>query len=361
MRQALVLVFGAIALSSLGGASAANIDWKSLTYFDYPNQRLRLSTDTSWSGSKAVDAANLNLAADTSWPKLKRQWIWSPTCGAAAQRVVFSKTFLVPGVPLDGNLSLSYGPGNQFYGGRPYVSATFLVNGVEMGRLGDLAHFPRKFASGLSITLTNRDRAAFRHGPNTATIRVTRAALKKGEKCTRPAATSGGNVRYIAVGADLSLGFGSDLVAVPPAKTSQVKRDVKSGDTVTLQGTVAFKNNGPSTSLGGTAIVTVNGDGQALILENLSFPNAPFEKSACTFGEQQVICKYAELPAGAAGTIHLAAGVKANTGYFRNGVGKLTLIWSVTGPSRDPGKTANNTAQTEVVMCVIGSPDPACA
>ena len=104
--------------------------------------------------------------------------------------------------------------------------------------------FPEGSSSGLSIALTNRDRAAFRHGPNTATIRVERA-LKKGEKCTRPAATSGGNVRYIAVGSDLSLGFGSDLVAVPPAKASQVKRDVKNGDTVTLQGTVAFKKQRP--------------------------------------------------------------------------------------------------------------------
>ena len=38
------------------------------------------------------------------------------------------------------------------------------------------------------------------------TIRVERAALKPGDRCTHPAATSGGNVRYVAIGADLFRG-----------------------------------------------------------------------------------------------------------------------------------------------------------
>ena len=57
----------------------------------------------------------------------------------------------------------------------------------------------------------------------------------------------------------------------------------------------------------------------------------------------------------------VAVGVKANTGYFRGGAGRLTLMWSVTGPARDPGTSANGTTQATVVMCVTGATDPACA
>ena len=52
---------------------------------------------------------------------------------------------------------------------------------------------------------------------------------------------------------------------------------------------------------------------------------------------------------------------KVNTGFFHNGAGRLTLTWTVNGPSRDPGTSANNTTQAVVVMCAIGATDPACA
>ena len=363
MRQALVLLLGTIALSSIGGAAAARIDWKSLPYFDYSNQRLLLVTDANWSGAHAVDASVFNPQPDPSWPKLKRQWIWSPRCGTAAQRVVFSKTILVPGVPLDGNLSLMYGPVNQNATPSPYVSATIQVNGIEIGRLHDVAHFPRKVQPSIAVALGARARQAFRHGPNTVTIRVERAALKKGDRCTHPAATSGGNERYVAISASLALGFGSDLQAIPPAMAQQVQKGLKNGDTVAITGTIAVKNNGPSTSLGGTVLVHVNADGGATIAQNLVVPNPPLDRSMCTFDQQVITCKYAELPAGAAATMFVPVGVqKVNTGFFHNGAGRLTLTWTVTGPSRDPGTSpSNNTTQTVVVMCVTGATDPACA
>src|SRR4051794_1466745 len=133
MRRAIVFLVGALALVSLGGASAATtIDWKSLPYYDALTARLRLSTDASWRGAHAVSTGPFKLQADPSWPKLKREWIWAPTCEAAAQRVVFSKTIFVPGAPYDGSISLYYGPGNQYYGGRPYTSGSLQVNGVEI-------------------------------------------------------------------------------------------------------------------------------------------------------------------------------------------------------------------------------------
>lgn len=363
MRRVLAIVLGGLVLCSLGGgAAAADVDWTSLPYVDALNMREKVSTDSSWSGSTAIAApAPLGLQQDPSWPKLKRQWIWSSTCGPAAQRVVFSKTVLVPGEPLTAQLGLMYGPGNQYYGGRPYVSASFLVNGIEIGRLGDVAHHPRTAASALSVQLDARDRKAFHYGANTLTIRVERAALKKGEHCTRPAATSGGNVRYIAIGADLSLGFGSDLQAVPPAVAQQVRKNVKNGDVLTISGTVAFQNAGPSANIGGNLLVNVNGDGTALIVKSATAPNLPLDSSRCTVTDQQMQCKYAVIPAGYSLSIRVTVGIKAETGLFRNGAGKLTIMWSITGPGPDPGTKPNNTTQTVVIMCAVGATNPACA
>jgi hypothetical protein len=361
MRRLLGLSVCVLALSLLGGAAAAPIDWKALPYFDYANQRLRLSTDGDWKGAHVVDAGTLNLQADTSWPKLKRQWIWAPTCGANAQRVVFSESFLVPGVPLDGSLTLMYGPGNQLLGNRPYQSAVFQINGIEVGRLGDLARFPRKLAPLVTVTLTERMLKAFRYGANTATIRVERAALKKGDTCTHPGATSGGDTRYIAVAADLSLNFGSDLRALPPKVKKQVRRGVTNGQSVAAMGTVRFTNDGPSTSLGGTLIVTASTQSGTLLLTNLINFHEPLDKADCTIETDRLTCTYDELKVGKQLVIDVAAGTKVNTGYFRSGAGKLDFRWVITGRSRDPGKTYNNEESATVVMCVAGATDPACA
>src|SRR4051812_17826586 len=101
MRWAIVIVGLALASSTLGGAAAAPIDWKSLPYFNYNAQWLRLNTDRTWSGARYVNAGHLNFEPDPSWPKLKREWIWSASCGQQAQQVVFSKEFVAPGAPID--------------------------------------------------------------------------------------------------------------------------------------------------------------------------------------------------------------------------------------------------------------------
>ena len=264
MRRSVALLVAITGFCSLGGAStAADVDWTSLPYFDALGMRAQLSADSTWSGSKAVDAANFNLQPSTSWPKVRRQWIWAPTCSRPRSASCLSKTFLVPGEPLDGTLSFNYGPGNQYYGGRPYVSGSFLVNSVEIGKLGDIAHFPRKAQPWLTKKLNAHDRKAFRYGANTLTIRVERAALKKGERCTRPAATSGGNVRYIAIGSDLSLDFGGDLQAVPPAAAQQVQeeRQERRHDLARRHGRLPERR--PLGGIEGALLVTVSGDGFA--------------------------------------------------------------------------------------------------
>jgi hypothetical protein len=337
--------------------SAATVDWKSLPYFQYPS-RLKLSTDGSWGGATVVDAGKfLNLQPDLSWPKLPRKWIWARTCPAAEQRVVFTKTFLAPGVPYEGYLHFFYGPGNQLLGNRPYEFGVFEINGVAIGRLGNIAASPRRVPPELTVKLTSRALRAFRHGANTATISVGRAALKRGDPCTHPNnAKTGGNVRYIAVGADLSLEFGSDLRAVASTAPKQVQR-VANGQAVSIQGITRFANSGPSTSLGGTVVVSVSGDGQAAIVEAATHPAAPL--TGCRFEGTRLTCTYGELRGSAQTSISVFAGLKVNTGFFRNGVGKLMVQWTIDGPARDP-KGGNEIAQGEVVLCTQESTDPAC-
>jgi hypothetical protein len=359
MRRLLPLLACALVLSMLGGAGAAGIDWKSLPNFDYYNQRLRLSTDSTWGGAHVVDAGKfLNFQPDTSWPKLKRQWLWSASCGQQAQRVVFTKTFLAPGVPVSGNLNLYYGPGNQFLGNRPYESAVYEINGIEIGRLGNTARFPKKFAPELSAALSARALHAFRHGQNRATIRVDRAQLKKGDPCTHPNSPKvGGNVRYIAVLADLSLLFGADLRAVAPQTPQQVQH-VTNGQTVSLQGVPSFANDGPSTSLGGTVQLSAGGDGQTILVEPMTHGVAPL--TDCKLEQTRITCTYPELRAGARTSINVTAAMKVNIGFFQNGVGKLTIQWSITRPGLDPNG-ANNTAQTVAILCAPGATVAPCS
>jgi hypothetical protein len=361
VRKLLVIVCGAVALTSLGGASAADIDWRTLPHMNYLYQRLKVSTNSTWQGAHPVDASRLNLGpdADSTLPKVKRQWIWAATCGPAAQRVVFAKTFLAPGVPLEGTLDFMYGPGNQFLGGRPYVSGSFQINGIEAGRLGDTGHFPKKFPPEISIALSPRALKAFRYGPNTVTIRVDRAPLPAGEqRCTRPWATRGGKVRYIAVAADLALNFGSDLKAIASDAPTQVAH-VTNGQSVTLQGTARFQNDGPSSSLGGSFTVGVRGDGGAALA--LAVPQAPLAEANCERTQGTMTCTYDEVRVGVKTGIQIVAGVKVNTGFFKNGVGEMSLQWSVrNGTGRDPN-SGNNLTETLVVLCAPGATDPRCA
>lgn len=360
LRRLWVAIVLALTVCSVAASSnsASTIDWKALPYFQYPS-RLKLSTDGSWGGATVVDAGKfLNLQPDVSWPKLPRNWIWARGCPATEQHVVFTKTFLAPGAPYEGYLRFFYGPGNQLLGNRPYESGVFEINGVAIGRLGNIAASPRRVPPELNVKLTPRALHAFRHGANTATIRVDRAALKRGDPCTHPNnPKTGSNVRYIAVGADLSLEFGSDLRAVASTAPKQVTR-VANGQAISIQGSTSFANSGPSTSLGGTVVVSVSGDGQAALVEAATHPAAPLTN--CTFEGTRLTCTYGELRAGAQTAINVFAGLKVNTGFFRNGVGKLTVQWTIDGPARDP-KGGNESAQVEVVLCTQESTDPACS
>ena len=358
MRRAVVILglAGAL-LTAAGGAGAkAQADWDSLPYFEPIGLTLKVSTNESWRSARKVQTGRFDPGPDLSFPKVKRQYIWTATCGSAAQRVTFSTTFLSPGEPVDGRLSLSYGVGNQFYGGRPYHSASFSVNGVEFGRLGDIARFPKKFGSALNLlTLPKRALQAVRYGTNTVLIRVDRAALKPGERCTRPAATSGGNVRYIGILGDLTLGYATDVrVRIPDV--GKQHRSVGNGQPATIQGTSRFTNEGPGSALYGTFNVNITGPGEsALAIAN---PMAPLKD--CEKSQASITCHFDEVRPGQTTGIEIVAGTKVNYGYFKNGAGTMTLQWSVTARGRELNGS-NNSTKLDLVLCAPDATDPACS
>ncbi len=208
----------------------------------------------------------------------------------------------------------------------------------------------------MSGPLTARGLKAIRYGANTATIRVDRPPLKPGERCTRPWATSKANVRYIAVAGDLSLTFGADLRAIPSETPHFVRKPVKSGDPVTVQGTSRFVNLGPSSAFRGTVNVNVTGDGQSVLVSTATHADGPLE---CTLQGGSMNCTFDELKPGQKTAVHIYAGTQVNTAYFRNGHGKMTIQWSISAPGRDPG--SNNLTQVVVELCTADATDPACA
>ena len=79
----------------------------------------------------------------------------------------------------------------------------------------------------------------------------------------------------------------------------------------------------------------------------------------CNFEQARVTCSYSELRSGAQTSIRVLAGTKVNTGFFRNGVGKLIIQWSITAPGRDPNG-GNNTAQVVTILCAPGATESPC-
>jgi hypothetical protein len=197
---------------------------------------------------------------------------------------------------------------------------------------------------------------AVHYGANTITIRVERAALKPGEACTRPAATSGGLVRYISIYSDLTFGYAADVRARTPDVPTQVAR-VANGKSATVQGTSRFMNEGPSSALDGTFSVNITGPGQSAIA--IAHPVGPLDNCVME-GTARMTCHFDEIKRGEIAGIEVVAGTIVNYGYFQNGAGRMTLQWSVNARGRDPNGS-NNTTELNVVLCAPDATDPACS
>ncbi len=335
----------AVASALLGGSAAQDTDWRKLPYFDYPNQLLSLTTDGTWEGAQVVDAGFLNPTGG------KRHYIWAATCAAGEQFASFSKTIMVPGAPINGTVALTYGPGNQYYGDRPYKSAVLLVNSRDAARLGDMTGPPGGIAPEFRGPLPPAALSAFQYGPNTLTIRVQKAALKKGEPCNNP--KSG---RYISVLADLELRFGSDLQVVPPTNPRAIKKNVANKQVVPVEGTVQFVNAGPSASLEGKVRLSVSGPGRGFITE---FFQASAPLGDCKRDEGVLECSFKDFRAGGTASLLYHGAVSVNYGFLKNGAGQIDVAAEITGIGQDPNP-ANNHQLAVVIVCAPKATDPSC-
>jgi hypothetical protein len=342
----LVLVLSALSLAASASA-APTIDWKGLPYFDYALQRLELTTDDTWSSA--------HVARTGPFKAPKGSYIWTATCFNGEQRVSFSKTIYAPGEPLEGRVQLDYGPGNQLYGGRPYKSAELLINGTEAAQLGNINANPRTVAPQFFGELSRRVLAGFRYGANTITVRVVKAALKKGERCVDPRAP-----RYVAVFASLNLQFGSDLRVLAPRVPRRVLKNVMNGEPVRVDGVIQLANAGPSASLQGRVVFQLSGPGRAIIIPGTTV-SAPLECTKIgTEGLRDPLdCPYVDFRAGKRATIDYKGGVKVNHGYFRNGMGKIEITADITSRAPDP-KLRNNRQEAVVILCAPAATDPVC-
>jgi hypothetical protein len=232
--------------------SATPIDWKHVPHFDYALQRIHLTTDGSWT--------NAYVANTGPFKPSDGRYIWAAQCVGGEQRVTFSKTISAPGAPLEGQARLTYGPGNQLYGGRPYKSAELLVNGATIAQLGNINANPRTVAPEVSGAISKTDLGVFRYGTNTITVHAVKAALKQGERCVDPK-----KPRYVSVFASLDFQFGSDLSVSLPRKARVVERNVMNGQNVAASGVINLLNDGPSASLEGYVLFQVIGPGIAAI------------------------------------------------------------------------------------------------
>jgi hypothetical protein len=141
-----------------------------------------------------------------------------------------TKTFQAPGHPFTGNLYLD----PTFGFPRPIHSVSVTVNGRPIGHLGDIT----STAQSISPPLTPEALTAFHYGLNRVTIRVDKAALKKGEACNNPN-------RSIGIVSMLSLRFEPDLEAVPSDKGRVQAVRSAAGKVVGALGTMRFVNHGP--------------------------------------------------------------------------------------------------------------------
>ena len=351
VRGLLVLLLLLAGVPSATGAGA--IDWKRLPYFNYNSPQLLLTTDGSWSGADVVDVGPFKPSPPnvSGFEKLKRNYIWAPTCDRSQQRRSFSKTIMVPGAPIEGTFNLGYGPGRD----RPFLAATLSVNGIEIARLPRTAGKGPLGVSYRSGPLSRRARQAFRYGANTVVITATKAALKKGERCNDPKVP-----RYVGVIGDLYLVFGADLRVSPPSIPNDVVRNVVNEQSVSVRGTVQFTNAGPSAALRGEMKLSVYGDGQSAVVTAHGVPGPPFHDCKVQSGGS-MLCAFREFRAKQKASYTVIVGTKVNTGFFRNGAGRMNVqvtLFSTLGDREPNGR--NNTQQKKIALCMAGATDPAC-
>jgi hypothetical protein len=341
-----------------GASSRASTDWKHLPYLIYETQDMLITTDGSWDGATTVHPVQPGqnpqaLSSDWTARHLKYEYIWAPRCLAGHQTVSFSKTFSIPGQPTQGNVTLATGFGYPL----PIHSASYLVNSVEIARVGDAT--TGKKAAYVSIPLTPAAMRAFHYGPNRLTIRVDKAPLKKGETC---------NTRNRLIGAlsQLSLRFEPDMVAVPSDKGTEQAVRKSAGEVVGALGNIRFQNNGPSGSPGGKLIFRIAAN---VMVETAWGPGTlqvspPFHD--CTgqgVGGPGVVgvitCEYDNFPAGLKDSIFVITGGRLAKTFPPNATTSLSLDWQIIPAGYDLHPENNSFSHT-FIICGPTATDSRC-
>jgi hypothetical protein len=347
----LLLAF-AVAVPAASSRSAA--DWKKLRYFDFASQQLVVATDEEWRGGDVVQTRGPQRPLSIPGPGLRKtqpEWLWTRNCGSSRQSVSFARSILAPGVPLEGYLNFVLGFGRDL----PFRSGVFLVNGTEVAELtvrsGKLKGFPSEFRG----ALPKKALKAFKYGANTLTIRAERGTLPKGQRCNSPN-------RLVAAVADLRLRFLPDVVAVPSPLGPEQVGDIGADARRSIQGSIRFRNVGPSGSPGGKFVFDWSGGG----IDRASFGPAGFSGGVrgCKFQAYYEVagkleCEYEDLPVGGTLTVNVRGHIETPAKWAPTSTGELSMSWTL-NPAGGDAKAGNNGSSHQITFCGPRATDPRC-
>jgi len=359
MRRVLVAAAGVAVVLVVSGSSsgAAGTDWKHLRYMIYEIQDELITTDGSWENADVVRPVQPGQKPPLPPPpydtRVKLARIWAPHCLSGRQTVSMTKTFQAPGHPFSGNLYLD----PTFGFPRPIHSVSVMVNGRPIGHLGDITS--GKTAQSISAPLTPEALTAFHYGLNRLTIRVDKAALKKGEACNNPN-------RSIGIVSMLSLRFEPDLEALPSDKGRVQAVRSAAGKVVSALGTIRFVNHGPSGSAGGKLIFRIQGSSfvQTAWTPTTLQVSPPFHDctgSGTGVAVQGIItCQYSDFPAGLKESIFVISGGRLTPNFPPDATTRLDVDWQII-PAGYETNAANDSYSHEFLICGPTAKDPACA
>lgn len=359
MRRVPLAAAGVAVVLALAGSSsgASGTDWKHLNYLLYDVQQMLITTDGSWDNARVVtpiQSGQKPPAPPPPWEKrVKLARIWAPTCLSGRQTVSFTKTFMAPGHPESGNLSLTVGFGFPL----PFHSATVLVNGRAIGRLGDITS--GKQSPYISAALTPDALKAFYYGRNKITIRAEKVALKKGEACNN-------RNRLIGTMLQLALTFKPDLEALPSDKGREQVVRRAAGQVIGALGNIRFVNNGPSGSAGGKLIFRISPNvnvetawGPMTLQVTPPFHDCVGHGSGVAV-QGTITCQYSDFPAGLKDSIFVITGGRLTPNFRSDSTTSLTLDWQII-PAGYETNAANNSFSHKFVICGPTAKDPVCA
>jgi hypothetical protein len=359
VRAFFLMVAALAVLLGLAGSSsgAGGTDWKNLKYMLYDIQDELITTDGSWENAKVVTPLQPGERPPNAPPpydtRLKVARIWGQTCLNGRQTVSMTKTFQAPGHAFSGNLYLD----PTFGFPRPIHGVSVLVNGRQIGRLGDISS--GKTAQSISAPLSPEALTALHYGLNKLTIRVDKNALPKGEACNT-------KNRLIGIVAMLSLRFEPDLEAIASDKGRMQAVRSSAGSVVGALGAIRFVNNGPSGSAGGKLIFRIQGSS---FVETAWTPTTlqvgpPFHDcvgEGTGIAVQGIItCQYSDFPAGLRDSIGVIAAGRLTPNFPPSSTTRMDVDWQII-PAGYETNAANNSFSHEFLICGPTAKDPACA